>query len=61
MVLEQDHHRLNRVVDGKIAIDAELADFHANERFEDSFVISGTSKIPDEVVGKPWQEQALKK
>ena len=60
MVLEQDHRRLNRVVDGKIAIDAKLADFHANERFEDSFVISGTSKIPDEVVGKPWQEQALK-
>ena len=60
MVLEQDHRRLNRVVDGKIAIDAELADFHANERNEDCFVISGLPKIPDEVTGKPWQDQALR-
>ena len=59
MVLEQDHRRLNRVVENKAAVDAELADFHANERFEDSFVIHGLSAIPD-LVGKAWQDQALR-
>ena len=58
MVLEQDHRRLNRVVDSKSAADAELADFHANERFEDSFVIHGLAAITD-MVGKAWQEKAI--
>ena len=60
VALEQDHRRLNRVVDGKIALDAEMADFLKNERFEDSFVVEGVPKIPSEIVGKPWQEQATK-
>ena len=60
VALEQDHRRLHRVVDHKIAVDAELADFTKNERFEDCFVLEGTARIPDEVVGKPWQDQALR-
>ena len=59
MVLEQDHRRLNRVVENKIAIDAELADFHQNERSEDSFMITGLPLIPDEIVGKEWQKRAV--
>ena len=60
VALEQDHRRLNRVVERKTAVDAELADFHKNEGFEDSFVIFGLDRIPPEVVGKPWQERAVK-
>ena len=60
MVLEQDHRRLNRVVEGKTAVDAELADFHINERWEDCFVIYGLAQIPKEIVGKPWQERAVR-
>ena len=60
VALEQDHRRLNNVVDDKIAIDAEMADFIKNERFEDSFVIEGTPRISDEITGKPWQDQAIK-
>ena len=55
MVLEQDHRRLNGVVEGKTAADAELDDFHANERFLDSFVIHGlapiSSRINPELLG----------
>ena len=60
VALEQDHRRLNRVVDDKIAIDAEFADFAKNERFEDTFVIEGTPRIPDTVFGKAWQDQAVR-
>ena len=60
MVLEQDHRRLNRVVEHKTAIDAELADVLANERLEDSFVIYGLAPISSDLSGKAWQEQALK-
>ena len=60
VALEQDHRRLHRVVDNKIAIDAENADFARNERFEDCFVLEGTDRIPDEVTGKSWQDQAIK-
>ena len=59
MVLEQDHRRLNRVVENKIAIDAELSDFHQNERNEDSFMIAGLPLIPDEITGKDWQKKAV--
>ena len=59
MALEQDHRRLNRVVDERIAIESEIADFRANERFEDTFVIEGLSKISDDLVGKAWQVQAV--
>ena len=60
MSLEQDHRRLNRVVEGKTAADAELADFHANMRMEDFFVVSGLPLISDDLVGKAWQDRALK-
>ena len=60
MVLEQEHRRLNRVVESKTAIDSELADTHANERSEDFFVIAGTPRIASDLVGKAWQEQAVK-
>ena len=59
MALEQDHRRLNRVFESKAASDAELADFHANERFEDSFAVFGLAPIID-LVGKAWQEKAIK-
>ena len=60
VALEQDHRRLNKVVDDKIAVDAEMADFLKNERFEDCFVVEGTPRIPEEVVGKPWQDRAVR-
>ena len=60
MVLEQDHRRLNRVVEKMSASEAELSDFRTNERFEDSFVIIGLAAISPEIVGKPWQIQAVK-
>ena len=60
VALEQDHRRLNRVVDDKIALDAEYSDYLKNERFQDCFVVEGVPKIPDEIVGKPWQDQAVK-
>ena len=60
MAIEQDHRRLNRFVEHKTAIDAELADFLANERFEDSFVIFGLDPIPSDLVGKAWQDRAVK-
>ena len=60
VALEQDHRRLHRVLDHKIAADAEMADFVKNERFEDSFVIEGTPRIPADVFGKAWQVQAVK-
>ena len=43
----------------KCAIDAEMADFRTNERFEDWFMISGLEKIPSELVGKEWQDAAV--
>jgi len=58
-VLEQDHRRLNRVVDSKIAEDSEEADFLANERLEDYVVISGMPSIPPDLSGKEWQNRAI--
>ena len=60
MALEQDHRRLNRVVESKSAVYAELDDYHKNERFEDSFVIHGLPRISSEIVGKAWQDQAVR-
>ena len=60
MALEQDHRRLNRVVEGKIAIDAEEADFRENVSFLDSFVISGLPRLSPDLVGKPWQDAAVR-
>ena len=55
MAIEQDHRRLSRVVENKIAIDAEAADFRENERFEDYFVVSGLPRIDSDLIGKAWQ------
>ena len=60
MAIEQDHRRLNKVVESKIAVDAELADLRENERLEDYFVIAGLERISPEIVGKPWQDLAVK-
>lgn len=60
MVLEQDHRRLNRVVESKTAFDAEAADFHTNERSEDFFVVSGLPRISGDLVGKARQDEAVK-
>ena len=60
MALEQDHRRLNMVVEKKTAADAEIDDFHQNERFEDSFLISGLPRISSDLFGKAWQDQAVK-
>ena len=60
MSLEQDHRRLNRVVERKTAEDAELDDFHTNERTEDFFIVTGLPLIPDDLVGKAWQDRAVK-
>ena len=59
MALEQDHRRLNRVVEDKIAVDAEAADFRENASFVDSFVIAGLPRLPPDLVGKPWQDKAV--
>ena len=58
--IEQDHRRLNRVVENKTAADAELHDFHANERTEDFFVVAGLPLISGDLIGKAWQDQAVK-
>ena len=55
MAIEQDHRRLSRVVEDKIAIDAKAANFRENERFEDYFVVSGLPRIDSELIGKAWQ------
>ena len=60
MAMEQDHRRLNQVIEDKIAIDAEVADFHANERMQDGFIIAGLDAISSDLFGKAWQEQAVK-
>ena len=60
MALEQDHRRLNRVVESKNAVDSEMDDFLKNEKFQDSFLIEGLPRIPSEIFGKAWQEQAVR-
>ena len=58
--LEQDHRRLNKVVETKSAFDAQIDDFCENERHEDCFVIAGLERIPSEFVVKAWQERMTK-
>ena len=58
MALEQDHRRLNRVVEHKIAIDSEEADFRENVSHLDTFMLAGVPLLPQDLVGKPWQDQA---
>ena len=59
MALEQDHRRLNKVVEEKIAIDAELADFRRNESDLDAFMIAGIPDLGPDLVGKDWQDRAV--
>ena len=60
MALEQDHRRLNRVVESRIALDSEIADSNENERFQNWFVIAGLEAISPDLIGKAWQDQAVK-
>ena len=60
MAMEQDHRHLNNVVESKIAVDAELSDLRENERLEDYFAIAGLKRIDPKIVGKPWQDLAVK-
>jgi len=61
VALEQDHRRLNRSVEYRAAVDAELHDFHENSGFEDYFIIAGKLKRPDSgLSGKVWQTEAIK-
>ena len=60
MALEQDHRRLNRVFEDKVALDAEAADYRENAANQDCFVVVGLPLIPSEIVGKEWQELATK-
>ena len=57
MALEQDHRRLNKVVEEKTAEDSELADFHENMRYEDHFIVLGLAHIP-KCDPRVWQEKA---
>ena len=57
MALEQDHRRLNSVVESKTAEDAELAEMHENIMFEDHFMIAGLKRLP-KLSPKEWQERA---
>ena len=58
VALEQDHRRLNREFESKSVIDAELACFHENIRYEDHFVIRGLTRLPD-LTPKEWQIRAM--
>jgi hypothetical protein len=58
VALEQGLVRLSSSFDLKAAVDAELHDFRANERLEDTFVISGLRSIPSGLTGKVWQDRA---
>ena len=60
MALEQDHRRLNGVVEGKIAIDAEEADYRENVSNLDSFTLAGLPRLSPDLVGKAWQDAAVK-
>ena len=57
VVLEQDHRRLNRQVEDKSAVDAELHDFDENKRNEDQFLITGLPRIRTGLTTKEWQTQ----
>ena len=61
MVLEQDHRRLAKGHEMKSAADAELHDWHQNERWEDFFMIKGLALLPSAgISSKEWQDRAVK-
>lgn len=60
MALEQDHRRLNRSVEYRAAVDAELHDFHENMGNEDFLLISGSLQTPPPGLSGPeWQKSAI--
>ena len=59
MVLEQDHRRLNKDVEYRAAIDAELHDFHENVSTESYLMVTGLPKILG-LSTREWQDQAKK-
>ena len=58
MAIEQDHRRLNKFVEWRAAVEAELADFNENVRNENWFVIHGLDRIDSDLEKKVWQEKA---
>ena len=58
VVLEQGHQHLRRELQMKTAIDADLADFDENVRNECYFVVAGLPPVPQELVGRDWQNHA---
>ena len=61
VALEQDHRRLNGVVEHRIAVEAERFDMRDNEQSEDYFVIAGSGLRPIvDLTSKEWQNQAVK-
>jgi hypothetical protein len=60
MALEQDHRRLNRSVEYRAAVDAELHDFHKNVGNEDFLILSGIFSLPPSGLSGPeWQKRAI--
>jgi hypothetical protein len=61
MALEQDHRRLVKDHDFKVAVDAELHDWRQNERYEDYMVLKGLALLPSTGLStKEWQERAVR-
>ena len=60
MSLEQDHRRLNKSVESKCAVDAEIADHQENIRHETWFVVRGLARLPEGLGTKEWQERAVR-
>ena len=61
MALEQDHRRLVKDHELKVAIDAELHDWRMNERLEDFFVIKGLPALLSTGLStKDWQVRAIR-
>ena len=56
-VLEQDHRRLNKDVELRVASDAELHDYQENVANESFIVLTGCSRISGQST-KEWQENA---
>lgn len=60
MALEQDHRRLNRSVEYRAAVDAELHDFHENVGNEDFLIITGQIPMPASGLSGPeWQRSSI--
>jgi hypothetical protein len=60
MALEQDHRRLNRSVEYRAAVDAELHDFHENVGNEDFLIITGKIPMPASGLSGPeWQRSSI--